>query len=57
MPELNTAPLGPLFLGAFEKTVFSMAIPPILDILQKHDFKSVVLFGIEVRLHSMPYFH
>ncbi|KAI0723509.1 Isochorismatase hydrolase [Earliella scabrosa] len=47
VPELNTAPLGPLFLGAFEKTVFSMAIPPILDILQKHDFKSVVLFGIE----------
>lgn len=48
MPELDTAPLGKLFLGTFEKSKFSMAIPPILELVKKHDFKSVVLFGIEV---------
>ncbi|KAI0751246.1 Isochorismatase hydrolase [Daedaleopsis nitida] len=47
VPELDTAPLGDLFLGAHEKTVFSMAIPPILDILKQRDIKSVVLLGIE----------
>ncbi|RPD62021.1 Isochorismatase hydrolase [Lentinus tigrinus ALCF2SS1-7] len=47
VPELNTAPLGDLFLGAYEKTVFSMAIPPVIEQLKKHDFKSVILFGIE----------
>ena len=48
MPELNMAPLGNLHLGTFEKTMFSMAIPPVTALLQKHDMKSVVLFGIEV---------
>ena len=47
MPELNTAPLESLFLGAYEKTAFSMAIPPVIELLQKHEFKSVILFGIE----------
>ena len=49
VPELNMAPLGNLHLGTFEKTMFSMAIPPVTALLQKHDLKSIVLFGIEVR--------
>ena len=48
MPELNTAPLGDLFLGAHDKTLFSMVIPPVTALLKKHDFKSIVLLGIEV---------
>ncbi|KAI1793021.1 Isochorismatase hydrolase [Ganoderma leucocontextum] len=47
VPELDTAPLGNLFLGAYDKTAFSMAIPPVTTLLKKHDFKSIVLFGIE----------
>ncbi|TFK85896.1 Isochorismatase hydrolase [Polyporus arcularius HHB13444] len=47
VPELDTSPLGSLFLGAYEKTAFSMAIPPVMELLQKHDLKSVILFGIE----------
>ena len=48
VPELDTTPLGDLFLGAYEKTAFSMAIPPVLEHLKQRDIKSVVLFGIEV---------
>ena len=48
VPELDTTPLGDLFLGAYEKTAFSMAIPPVLEHLRQRDIKSVVLFGIEV---------
>lgn len=47
VPELDMAPLGDLFLGAHEKTVFSMAMPPILNLLKERDSKSVVIFGIE----------
>lgn len=47
-PELDPAPLGDLFLGTHTKSAFSMAIPPVLALLKQHDFKSVVLFGIEV---------
>lgn len=50
-PELDTAPLGNLFLGAHPKSAFSMAIPPVLSLLKQHDLHSVVLFGIEVRAH------
>ena len=49
VPELNTAPLESLHLGTFEKTAFSMVIPPVTALLEKHNFKSVVLFEIEVR--------
>ncbi|TBU50519.1 Isochorismatase hydrolase [Dichomitus squalens] len=47
VPELDTAPLGSLYLGAYDKTAFSMAIPPVIALLKQHDFKSIVLFGIE----------
>ena len=49
VPELSPAELGPLHLGTFEKTLFSMATPDVLSLLEKHNTKSVVLFGIEVR--------
>ncbi|KAH9853903.1 Isochorismatase hydrolase [Lenzites betulinus] len=47
VPELDPAPLGKLFLGAHSKTDFSMAIEPVLLLLKEHDFRSVVLFGVE----------
>lgn len=50
MPELNVNDLGPLHLGTFDKTIFSMLIPPVEAILKERDFKSVVILGIEVRL-------
>jgi len=43
------ASLGPLHLATIEKTLFSMATPEVLSLLDKHNFKSLVLFGIEVR--------
>ncbi|KAI0662925.1 Isochorismatase hydrolase [Cubamyces menziesii] len=46
-PELDPAPLGKLFLGNYTKSAFSMAIPPVTSVLRQHDFKSIVLFGIE----------
>lgn len=52
VPELDTAPLGNLLLGTYDKTKFSMAIPPVTALLKKHDFKSIVLFGIEVSVSS-----
>ncbi|KAN0131274.1 Isochorismatase-like protein [Lactarius tabidus] len=39
--------LGPLHLGTFEKTLFSMATPEVLSLLREHDFKSLILMGIE----------
>ncbi|KAI0313451.1 Isochorismatase-like protein [Amylostereum chailletii] len=49
VPELSPAEfqLGPLHLGTFDKTLFSMATPDVLSLLNKHNTKSVVLFGIE----------
>jgi hypothetical protein len=41
--------LGSLHLGTFDKTLFSMIIPPVEAILKERDFKSVVILGIEVR--------
>lgn len=48
VPELDLSPLGPLHLGTFEKTLFSMAIPPVKTLLEGRQARSVVLFGIEV---------
>lgn len=48
MPELDVDTLGPLFLGRYEKTLFSMATPEVVALLKNRDLKSVVLFGIEV---------
>ena len=47
--RINLASLGQLHLTTVEKTLFSMATPEVLSLLQKHKFKSLVLMGIEVR--------
>ncbi|KAJ3483722.1 hypothetical protein NLI96_g6126 [Meripilus lineatus] len=47
VPELDLASLGPLFLGAPPKTLFSMVIPEVKKHLQERNIKSVVIFGIE----------
>jgi len=41
--------LGPLHLGTFEKTRFSMVIPQVEAILKDHHFRSILILGIEVR--------
>ncbi|KAI0052569.1 Isochorismatase hydrolase [Auriscalpium vulgare] len=48
-PELLPEPfnLGDLYLGTIEKTLFSMATPDVLSILNKHGLTQIVLFGIE----------
>lgn len=53
VPELNVNELGPLHLGTFDKTLFSMIIPQIDLILKDGHFKSVLILGIEVRVISM----
>jgi len=50
VPELNIHDLGPLHLGTFDKTLFSMVIPPVEAILKERYLKSVLILGIEVRL-------
>lgn len=49
IPELDVEQLGPLHLGTFSKTRFSMDIPEIDAILKQHGFQSVLILGIEVR--------
>ena len=41
--------LGPLHLGTFDKTRFSMIIPPVEAILKERRFRSILIVGIEVR--------
>ncbi|KAH9030240.1 Isochorismatase hydrolase [Lactarius deliciosus] len=45
--RIDLASLGPLHLATVEKTLFSMATPEVLSLLEKHNFKSLVLMGIE----------
>jgi len=47
VPELDTAALGPLYLGSIDKSLFSMLTPEVKKVLQERNIKSVVLFGIE----------
>jgi len=51
--RLDLAPLGPLHLATVEKTLFSMATPEFLSVLNKRPFQSLVLMGIEVRFHYL----
>jgi hypothetical protein len=46
--RLDLAALGPLHLGTVEKTLFSMATPEFISVLNKRPFQSLVLMGIEV---------
>jgi len=47
-PDIDLSSLGTLFLGTYDKTLFSMVIPEIQELLvdQSH-ITSVVIFGIE----------
>ncbi|KAI9455787.1 Isochorismatase hydrolase [Lactarius psammicola] len=45
--RFDLASLGPLHLATVEKTLFSMATPEVLSLLNKHNFKSLILMGIE----------
>ncbi|KAH8996979.1 Isochorismatase hydrolase [Lactarius hatsudake] len=45
--RIDLTSLGALHLATVEKTLFSMATPEVLSLLEKHDFKSLVLMGIE----------
>jgi hypothetical protein len=60
-PQIDTNSLGPLYLGPFDKTRFSMITPDVKGLLDaRPHVTSVVIFGIEVRLLSnisllMPY--
>ncbi|EMD31274.1 hypothetical protein CERSUDRAFT_119823 [Gelatoporia subvermispora B] len=50
VPELDLAPLDKLHVGTFPKTLFSMAVPPVLEELNRRETKAVVLFGIEAHI-------
>lgn len=47
VPEIDVSGLGELYLGPFEKTLFSMVIPEVEEAMKNRDIKSVILFGIE----------
>jgi hypothetical protein len=55
VPEVDLASLGSLHLGTVEKSMFSMVTPEVQELLQKYNFKSVIVMGIEVstRLRSL----
>ncbi|KAN0131254.1 Isochorismatase-like protein [Lactarius tabidus] len=48
--RIDLTSLGPLHLSTFEKTLFSMATPEVLSLLRKHNFKSLILMGIELHV-------
>ena len=52
VPEINLNSLGPLHLGTVEKSLFSMVTPEVDAALKQHNFKSVIVLGIEVRVYN-----
>ena len=51
-PAIDLSILGPLHLGTYHKTLFSMATPEVLASLSGRTVvPQVVLFGIEVSIH------
>ena len=50
VPEVDLPSLGYLHLATVEKSLFSMATPEVLAYLQQHNFKSIIVCGIEVGL-------
>lgn len=55
-PQIDTSSLGPLYLGSFDKTRFSMITPDIKAILDARPHTtSVVLFGIEASTPLPPF--
>lgn len=50
-PDLDLSSLGTLHLGTYDKTLFSMDIPDIQQVLiSRPNITSVIIFGIEVSL-------
>ena len=47
--RIDLASLGPLHLATVEKTLFSMATPEVLSVLETNNSKLLVFIGIEVR--------
>ena len=54
VPEIVLSNLGPLHLATVPKTLFSMATPEVKKTLSDKQFKSVAIFGIEVRSSNAP---
>lgn len=50
MPEVDLQSLGSLHLGTVEKSLFSMATSEVDAYLKQHNFKSIIILGIEVGL-------
>ncbi|PPQ77270.1 hypothetical protein CVT25_010852 [Psilocybe cyanescens] len=46
-PGIDLQSLGPLLLGTFDKTLFSMIVPEVQAILESRPILSIVIFGIE----------
>lgn len=57
VPEVDLQSLGYLHLGTVEKSLFSMATPEVLAYFQHHNFKSIIVVGIEVGLPPDGNFH
>lgn len=53
-PAIDLESLGPLLLGPYDKTLFSMIIPEVKSMLETRPaINSIVIFGIEVRSYTM----
>ena len=50
VPEVDLQSLGVLHLATVEKSLFSMCTAEVDAYLKQHNFKSVIVLGIEVRL-------
>ncbi|TRM68516.1 Isochorismatase hydrolase [Schizophyllum amplum] len=46
-PAIDLDALGPLLLGNYDKTLFSMLIPPVIAHIKDSSITNVVVFGIE----------
>lgn len=54
-PAIDLESLGPLLLGPYDKTLFSMITPGVNSILEtRPKIDSIVIFGIEVRFYTVP---
>lgn len=52
-PDIELDSLGPLLLGTFDKSLFSMVTPDVKAVLDaRPNIKSLVIFGIEVCFHA-----
>jgi len=50
VPEIDLEGMGPLHLGTFDKSMFSMATPEVISTLQQYNIKSVIIMGIEAHI-------